>query len=67
MQVIISVWQDEDYYMVGFIKGVAELVFDSDMDRDEVLKRAANVAIEFDLDLHVMGQLADAYEIRDTL
>lgn len=65
MKIIISVWRDLPYWVVGFVKGGAELVFDSNMDKDELLERAAEAAIEFDTDLLVMGQLVDPYEIRD--
>lgn len=65
MDIIISVWQDEQLYVAGFVKGQAEMVFVRDLEKDCVLAQAANVAIEFDVDLHVMGRLADPYEIRD--
>lgn len=66
MNIIISVWQDEKLYCAAFVKGRTELIFATHREREPILERAANVAIEFDIDLHVMGHLADPHEVRDT-
>lgn len=67
MEMTVSVRQDEQYYIVGLTKGTSELALDGWMDKDRALGQAANIAIEFDLDLYVMGRKANAYEIRNTL
>jgi hypothetical protein len=68
--IIVSVWQDADGdYNAAFVKGQAEVIFSYGRShrRDEVMAEGARVAIEFDVDLHVMGRLADAHEVIEGL
>lgn len=51
----------------AFVKGNARLVFDAHPDRSRVLRRAADMAEKFDLDLYVDGKLSDPYEVRDRM
>ncbi|TEU17337.1 MAG: hypothetical protein E3J21_08625 [Anaerolineales bacterium] len=67
MCLAVYVQVEERFAEAALVKGEASLTFEANLNKDKVLKRAANVAIEFDIDLYINGQFADAYEIRNTL
>lgn len=50
-----------------FVKGEARLCFEAHPNRSRVLKRAADIAEKFDIDIYIDGELTDPYEIRDRL